>query len=576
GADMNGRVTVNGHDGDDVFVVDDTSALMTLDGGNGNDRFQIGQIFEDHPNPEGTAVDGYYASGVRVGDEIRVTKTTLGYLSYGNSEAMVIYGGAGNDEFIVYSNKGLLRMEGEDGNDNFVIRAFIAGDDIEVRGGNGDDNIEYNINAPVSIDGGSGYNTVTVLGTEANDNFVITEDGVFGAGLNIGFDNIQRVRVDGLEGDDTFYVLSTRFDVVTELIGGVGSDTFIIGGNVTGRVVAADPEGRSSLVGHGTGSLDPDYDSLLADGLPVIVADESRGAVVVEQPGGHTSVVEGGPASSWWLSLALPADGIAEGTLVTLTVSAAMSSTNDRNRTPAGGRSAETVLLSLDDETYGQAINVDFVFEDGQWTPRQEIFVKAPEDDVVEGTRRVTVSYLAQVQTPGDEALPEVLEGLLKQPINNTMVTVYDANQGDLVFDVPNERLQLIEGDDITGQDGSFTLRLSTPPQPGETVTVTLDLSAFGDRVEAVGGTTLTFTADDWDQPQVVTLKAVDNDRIENRLDGRVAFTIETSGGENSVYADADPGTVRVTVFDNDSASLVVQQSDGRTLVTQQGGTDSY
>lgn len=308
GADMNGRVTVNGHDGDDVFVVDDTSALMTLDGGNGNDRFQIGQLFAEHPNPEGTAVDGYYATGVRVGDEIRVTPTNLGYLSYGNSEAMVIYGGDGDDEFIVYSNKGLLRME-EDGNDNFVIRAFIAENDIEIRGGSGDDNIEYNINAPVSIDGGSGYNTVTVLGTEGADQFVITEDGVFGAGLNIGFENIQRVRVDGLEGDDTFYVLSTRFDVVTELIGGVGSDTFIVGGDVTGRIISANPEGRSSLVTHGFASAEEAYQTLLADGLPVSVVDQRSGVVVVTEPGGSTRVVEGGGPSSWFVSLALSTGG---------------------------------------------------------------------------------------------------------------------------------------------------------------------------------------------------------------------------------------------------------------------------
>lgn len=128
-----------------------------------------------------------------------------------------------------------------------------------------------------------------MLGTEANDNFVITEDGVFGAGLNIGFDGVQEVSVDALEGDDTFYVLSTAFDVTTELVGGLGSDSFRLGGDVTGRVVSADAEGRSSLITHGIDSDDEDFDNLLVNGTPVTVADGSSGTVSIDQNGGTSA-----------------------------------------------------------------------------------------------------------------------------------------------------------------------------------------------------------------------------------------------------------------------------------------------
>ena len=40
-----------------------------------------------------------------------------------------------------------------------------------------DDLFEYNVNAPVSINGGAGFDTVVALGTEIDDAFVITEDG---------------------------------------------------------------------------------------------------------------------------------------------------------------------------------------------------------------------------------------------------------------------------------------------------------------------------------------------------------------------------------------------------------------
>jgi hypothetical protein len=39
------RVSISGGDGDDAFHLDDTSAELTIDGGNGADRFQIGQLF---------------------------------------------------------------------------------------------------------------------------------------------------------------------------------------------------------------------------------------------------------------------------------------------------------------------------------------------------------------------------------------------------------------------------------------------------------------------------------------------------------------------------------------------------
>ena len=47
--------------------------------------------------------------------------------------------------------------------------------------GSGSSQIEYNIDAPVAIDGGSGINTVTVLGSGFGDSFVITNQGVEGA-----------------------------------------------------------------------------------------------------------------------------------------------------------------------------------------------------------------------------------------------------------------------------------------------------------------------------------------------------------------------------------------------------------
>ena len=139
----------------------------------------------------------------------------VAYVSAGVTHATTVFGGAGADIFSVYHNKGTLRLEGEDGNDEFIVRAFVTLDlskqgDTEVNGGDGTDTINYAVNAPVSIDGGPGFDKVVVLGTPFKDNFVVTSQGIFGANLNVTFENVESAELDTLEGNDTIFVLGTN------------------------------------------------------------------------------------------------------------------------------------------------------------------------------------------------------------------------------------------------------------------------------------------------------------------------------------------------------------------------------
>jgi hypothetical protein len=93
---------------------------------------------------------------------------------------MKIFGGEDNDEFVVYHNLAPLILYGDDGDDSFLIRAFaLVGSQEDLRertdvsGGAGADLVRYAVNAPVNIDGGDGFDTVIVIGTEFNDDFVL-------------------------------------------------------------------------------------------------------------------------------------------------------------------------------------------------------------------------------------------------------------------------------------------------------------------------------------------------------------------------------------------------------------------
>ena len=165
-----------------------------------------------------------------------------------------------------------------------------------VNGGDGDDRVEYNINAPVSIDGGEGVDTVVVVGTEAADNFVITSDAVMGAGLTIEYDSVERVDVDGMEGDDHFFVLSTNPNVVTTIIGGAGQrHRRRRRRRHRGRSSRCRVEGISGDDQPQRHQRRPDLRRHLRAGHPPQRGRRAAtGAVVITQSGGNTTVVEDG------------------------------------------------------------------------------------------------------------------------------------------------------------------------------------------------------------------------------------------------------------------------------------------
>ena len=175
-----------------------------------------------------------------------------------------------------------------------LTSGFSTAAQTDVRTGNGDNQVEYNVNAPVSVDGGSGFNKLVVLGTEFADHIVVTNQGVFGAGLEVTYQNIQVLEVDALEGDDTIDVLSTPANMAVQVIGGLGSDTINVAGDVVGDVTAKDINGSSSTINHLVTSDDPNYNNIVAPGLNVDVARATQGNVIVTESGGSTDVRRGG------------------------------------------------------------------------------------------------------------------------------------------------------------------------------------------------------------------------------------------------------------------------------------------
>ncbi len=288
--------------GNDVVALDDTRALGTVNLGLGDDFIQIGQLFR---SPRDMA-----NANVAPADKPEVIETTRGFLTNGVSFDLTVNGGLGNDEFVVYHNEASLVLNGNAGDDLFLIKAFaLAGSKdpdqsrMDLTGGGGADTIQYVVNAPVFINGGDGFDRVIIIGTEFQDNFVITDEGVFGAGLNVNYINIEGLVVDGAEGDDRFFVQSTDPSVLTEVVGGLGSDSFSVGGD-TPAVVSNDLKGHSGLIVHGIENNGPEYASdLPVAGISANVADNDAPGIVVTPSAEVMKLVEGGMALTYTVVL---------------------------------------------------------------------------------------------------------------------------------------------------------------------------------------------------------------------------------------------------------------------------------
>lgn len=285
------RIVVNGGLGNDYFAADDTAAEITLNGEGGEDTFQIGQLFRSQRNEED--------ANVSVDDVFATIETTRGFLSNGISSPMTVNGGLGNDRFVVFHNKAVLSLNGDEGDDDFEVRAFALVGSREperartdITGGAGADLVQYAVNAPVHINGGDGFDTLTVIGTEFGDDFVITNAGVYGAGLTIDFTNIESLRVDGAEGNDRFFVQSTSVTFLTELFGGLGEDTFNMSGD-TPSVVSNDLLGHSGIIANDvTFSNDLRYQDLKLFGVSTNVADNDEPFVSIRTSGGSSIISE--------------------------------------------------------------------------------------------------------------------------------------------------------------------------------------------------------------------------------------------------------------------------------------------
>ena len=212
---------------------------------------------------------------------------------------------------------------------------------------------------------------------------------------------------------------------------------------------------------------------------------------------------------------------------------------------PEGGRATYTVKLNtrpnadVTVEITGTTRDVgvsdsSLTFTASNWNQPQTVTVTAGDDDVDREYDPVT---LVHSTTSGDPDYDDL-------PTRSVTVTVVDNDTIGLM--VSKSSLQINEGDKDT-----YTVALKTVPSADVTVNIT-----GATEYASIDLPSLTFTADDWNQPQTVTVTAGDDD-VDREYDPVTLVHVLTSSGQD--YAGLSQN-VGVTIIDSETRGVVVSK----------------
>ena len=625
------EIIVNGWNGDDRFAFDETVSVVVANGMEGDDVFQIGQLFDT--TREEIQSDG---GGVALlADTFEVARTTKGFLSNGVLLPATCNGGVGKDTFDVLRNKGSIDLNGGDGDDSFIVRAFALDGSLDpdepsdptdanvarVAGGGGADTIQYTFNAPVDIDGGDGFDEVTVVGTEFSDDFVITEEGIFGAGLNIAFSNIERITLITGEGDDEIFVYGTSAEIDITVFGGLGSDSIEITPSASKTVQLTDPRGSNVAIEHVVSSpVDTNFDLEYKDRSPpnvVLFVAEKAGpprliVTGIEEVNYIEEVREKNKQGSdhrynldrkrrekpvWFtifrslnsffflffkknLCFISPKDA-------TNTADGQFSYGIRLAQAPTDGDVVVTVSAQEppdDRKLLGQSwVDIttprQLIFTTSNWATPQTITVQATSNDVSDVDEDNTAYEVVQIQ----HAVLQENDGAYDRAVvGNVPVTRLDDDTEALFAITGGKEVLACEGNATTRIVADYAVEFTPCSAGGKDVALDFDDSQLDVWYEACGTGAETPVANG----DVLNLPAACECRLSFHATAKedaaregiqfyfIKYTTPTSDNSKTLLA-----SVRVKTYDADVADFIVLQSGGNTLIsesTEAGVGDSY
>ena len=209
-----------------------------------------------------------------------------------------------------------------------------------------------------------------------------------------------------------------------------------------------------------------------------------------------------------------------------------------------------TIALTSSDETEGRIDKDSLTFTPDNWNQAQTVTVTGQDDQLDDGDVAYAIRTAAAVSTDA------AYSGL--DPADVLVTNIDDDVLGITVSE------QAVSVDEAGGQ-ATYTVVLRSRPTGDVTVTPTSSAPA-----NATVSGALTFTPENWDVPQTVTVTGVDDD-IDNDPDRSATISHGVAGGD---YDGAQAADVSVTVRDDDASGILV--SEQAVTVDEAGGEATY
>ncbi|NLE30645.1 MAG: hypothetical protein GX629_13345 [Phycisphaerae bacterium] len=296
-----------------------------------------------------------------------------------------------------------------------------------------------------------------------------------------------------------------------------------------------DPEGlHVSNITHTAVSIDPAYNGVAIRNLTVQVIDNDLAGLTITETGNSTDVNETGPTNDAYEMVL---------------------------NTPPSGDVVITVIPDNQiDIGAGRGTFITLTFTPVNWNVPQSVIVTAFDDNDPEGPHISTITHSAASTDPNYNGLA----------ISNTVVHVVDNDVAGITLAETGSSTTVAEAGETID---TYTMVLNRPPTQDVIITATPD-SQIDLGANPSVPVTLNFTPDDWNVPQTVTVRAVDDDIAEGN---KVSMITHSVSSTDPNYNNANIRSVPVTVIDDDVVGATIVELGGDSSVNENGATsDTY
>jgi len=213
-----------------------------------------------------------------------------------------------------------------------------------------------------------------------------------------------------------------------------------------------------------------------------------------------------------------------------------------------------TISIASDNEDEGTASPSSLTFTVDNWNAPQTVTVTGVDDEATDGDVMYTIETGAAVSDDADYSGMTVADVEVTNNDNETAGITLSMSSGLVTSEA--------------GGTDTFTVVLDSQPTADVTIPV-----ASGDEGEiTVSAAELTFTTDNWNAPQEVTLTGVDDDEVDGDVD--VTITVGPATSTDSAYDGENGGDVSATNLDDESAGGVVSETE--LTVAETGTTATF